>query len=123
MSVSGDRAGVLHGVVDPSLLRDELLSEIFEASAARTPERTAIVFEDRRVSYAELNARADRVARALRKQGVKPGEFVGLWMSRSLDLHVGLLGILKSGAAYIPFDVDAPAERIGECLSEGREAA
>lgn len=118
MSVSGDRAGVLHGVVDPSLLRDELLSEIFEASVVRTPERTAIVFEDRRISYAELNAQADRVARALRRQGVKPGEFVGLWMSRSLDLHVGLLGILKSGAAYIPFDVDAPAERIGECLSD-----
>lgn len=118
MSVSGSRAGVLHGVVDPSLLRDELLSEIFSASAARTPERTAIVFEDRRVSYAELDAQADRVARALRAQGVKPGEFVGLWMARSLDLHVGLLGILKSGAAYIPFDVDAPPERIGECLSD-----
>ena len=110
--------GILAGIVDPSLLRDELLHEIFEASVARAPERTAIVFGQERVSYAELNARADKVARALRARGVAAGDFVGLWMARSLDLHVALLGILKSGAAYIPFDADAPPERIGECLGD-----
>ncbi|MEP9380619.1 Pls/PosA family non-ribosomal peptide synthetase [Aquabacter sp. CN5-332] len=95
-----------------------MLPEIFTASARRTPDHTAIVFGSERITYAELDARADGVARGLRARGVKPGQFVGLWMSRSLDLHVGLLGILKSGAAYIPFDVDAPPERIGECLSD-----
>lgn len=112
----GDAA--LLGAVDRSLIRDELLSEIFAQSARRAPGRIAIVFGDQRITYGELDARADRVARALRKRGVKPGQFVGLWMSRSLDLHVGLLGILKCGAAYIPFDVDAPPERIAECLGD-----
>ena len=109
---------VLRGPVDPSLLRDELLAEIFAASARRRPDHPAIVFEGETVSYAELDARADRVAAALQARGIGRGQFVGLWMTRSLDLHVGLLGILKSGAAYIPFDADAPADRIGECLED-----
>ncbi len=109
---------VLRGPVDPSLLRDELLAEIFTASAMRRPDHPAIVFEGETVTYAELNDRADRVARALHARGIGRGQFVGLWMTRSLDLHVGLLGILKSGAAYIPFDADAPADRIAECLED-----
>lgn len=120
MNVSGVQlpAGVLLGRADHTLVRDELLAEIFAASAVRTPDRTAVIFGEQRITYAELDARADRVARALRARGVGRGQFVGLWMTRSLDLHVGLLGIIKSGAAYIPFDVDAPAERIGECLGD-----
>ena len=117
-AIVGRGAGKLVGAVEPSLLRDELLGEIFEASARRTPDRTAIIFGAERVTYAELDARADKVARALRARGVAAGHFVGLWMSRSLDLHVALLGILKAGAAYIPFDADAPPERIGECLAD-----
>ena len=112
------RPGALRGVADPSLLRDELLPEIFAASAAATPERTAIVFEGRSVSYAELDRRANRVAHALRARGIGRGAFVGLWMARSLDLHVALLGILKSGAAYLPFDADAPADRVAVSLAD-----
>jgi non-ribosomal peptide synthetase-like protein len=117
-AIVGHEAGKLVGLVEPSLLRDELLGEIFEASARRNPAQTAIVFGQERVSYAELDARADKVARALKVRGVKAGSFVGLWMARSLDLHVALLGIVKAGAAYIPFDADAPPERIGECLAD-----
>ncbi|MGO4677548.1 Pls/PosA family non-ribosomal peptide synthetase [Bosea sp. 2YAB26] len=117
-AIVGRGAGKLVGAVEPSLLRDELLGEIFEASVRRTPEHIAIIFGAERVTYAELDARADKVARALRARGVGAGAFVGLWMSRSLDLHVALLGILKAGAAYIPFDADAPPERIGECLAD-----
>ncbi|MEN5082175.1 Pls/PosA family non-ribosomal peptide synthetase [Bosea sp. TWI1241] len=112
------REGCLVGTIDPSLLRDELLNEIFEASAKARPDAVAIVFGTERVSYADLDARADAVARALRARGVAAGSFVGLWMTRSLDLHVALLGILKCGAAYIPFDADAPPDRIGECLED-----
>ncbi|MGQ3075806.1 MAG: AMP-binding protein, partial [Ferrovibrionaceae bacterium] len=108
----------LRGPVDPLLLRDELLAEIFAASARRRPDHPAIVFEGETISYAELDARADRVALALQARGIGRGQFVGLWMTRSADLHVGLLGILKSGAAYIPFDADAPADRIAECLED-----
>lgn len=109
---------ILRGRKDPSLLRDELLPEIVSDSARARPEHIAIVFGGTRITYAELEARADRVARALRARGAGPGRFVGLWMTRSLDLHVALLGILKSGAAYIPFDADAPPDRIGECLTD-----
>ncbi|GLR82403.1 amino acid adenylation domain-containing protein (plasmid) [Azospirillum oryzae] len=108
----------LSGPIDPSLLRDELLSDIPQATAAAHPDRTAIVYEGRRVSYAELDARANRVARGLRSRGIGPGCFVGLWMARSLDLHVALLGILKAGAAYLPFDADAPAERVAVSLTD-----
>lgn len=112
------RKAALQGPRDRSLIRDELLSEIFAASVARAPESTALVAGAERLTYAELDARSNRVAHALRARGAAPGQFVGLWMTRSLDLHVALLGILKSGAAYIPFDADAPPERIGECLAD-----
>nr|WP_274389949.1 Pls/PosA family non-ribosomal peptide synthetase [Azospirillum doebereinerae] len=111
-------APTLAGPVEPSFLCDELLPDIPAATAARTPDRTAILFDGRRVTYAELNARANRVARGLRAQGIGRGCFVGLWMARSLDLHVALLGILKAGAAYLPFDADAPAERVAVSLAD-----
>jgi non-ribosomal peptide synthetase-like protein len=108
----------LFGATDPTLLRDELLPEIFAATAARSAERIAAVCAGDQLSYGELDARANRVAQALTARGIGRGAFVGLWMSRSLDLHVALLGILKAGAAYIPFDTDAPAERVAECLDD-----
>ena len=111
-------AGALQGTVIPALLRDELLPEIFTATAARMPDRTAILFDGQRVSYAELEACANRAANALRARGIGPGSFVGLWMTRSLDLHVALLGILKAGAAYLPFDADAPADRVAVSLAD-----
>jgi len=113
----------LLGADNPSLLRDELLSEIFAASVLRTPHAVAAKFGETALSYGELAARADQVAAALAAKGIGRGAFVGLWMSRSLDLHVALLGILRAGAAYIPFDIDAPAERVGECLGDCAAAA
>ncbi|SMH31088.1 Pls/PosA family non-ribosomal peptide synthetase [Azospirillum agricola] len=111
-------ASMLAGAVEPSFLRDELLPDIPAATAARSPDRTAILFDGRRVSYAELDARANRVANGLRARGIGRGCFVGLWMARSLDLHVALLGVLKAGAAYLPFDADAPAERVAVSLAD-----
>ena len=113
----------LLGLDDPSLLRDELLSEIFAASAKATPQACAATFGETSLSYGELSARANRIAAALAAKGIGRGAFVGLWMSRSLDLHVALLGILRAGAAYIPFDTDAPSERVAECLSDCSAAA
>ncbi|WP_127089976.1 Pls/PosA family non-ribosomal peptide synthetase [Aquabacter cavernae] len=118
IATHADRPGILIGHRDPSLIRDELLPEIFADTVRRTPDKTAIIFGTERVSYAELDARANRVAHTLRARGIGPRDFVGIWMSRSLDLHVALLGILKCGAAYIPFDMDAPPDRIGECLGD-----
>jgi non-ribosomal peptide synthetase-like protein len=112
-----------HADHHPDLLRDELLPEIFAATAGRTPERKAAVFGGQSVTYAEMDAHANRVAQALRAAGIGRGSFVGLWMNRSLDLHVALLGILKSGAAYIPFDIGAPSDRVAACLSDCAAAA
>ena len=109
---------MLRGSALPDLLRDELLSDIFAETAQSVPERTAILFDGCRVSYAELEVRANRVANALRARGYGPGCFVGLWMSRSLDLHVALLGVLKAGAAYLPFDADAPVDRVSVSLAD-----
>ena len=92
--------------------RTSRLHELFEEQVALTPEATAVVFEGRQYSYAELNGRANRLAHYLVKQGVKPETLVGISMERSLEMVVGLLGILKTGAAYVPLDPSYPEERI-----------
>ncbi len=109
---------VLFGPRDHSLIRDETLWEIFSASVQAFPHAAAVTFGGETLTYAQLSARAQAVARALAARGIGRGDFVGLWMSRSLDLHVALLGILASGAAYIPFDTEAPADRVAECLAD-----
>jgi non-ribosomal peptide synthetase-like protein len=113
----------LSGASRPEHLQDELLSELFVASVVRQPHKVAVIGGDRRLSYAELGAAADRVAAGLKARGIGRGAFVGLWMARGLDLHVALLGILRAGAAYIPFDADAPADRVAACLADCHAAA
>ena len=92
--------------------QDRLLHELFEDHAARAPEAVALVFEGARLSYGELNARANRLAHRLRAQGVGPETIVGLCVERSFEMIVGLLGVLKAGGAYLPIDPDYPRERI-----------
>lgn len=92
--------------------RDRCLHELFEAQAERTPAEVAVLFENDRLTYRELNEQANRVARYLREAGVENGELVGLFTARSLRMVVVLLGILKAGAAYVPLDERYPAERL-----------
>ncbi|WP_447040836.1 amino acid adenylation domain-containing protein [Streptomyces sp. DSM 118878] len=96
------------------------LPALFEAQAARTPERVAVVFEDVSLSYAELDARAERLAHLLIDRGVRPGDFVALALPRSADLVVAVLGVLKAGAAYVPVDPAYPADRIRHTLLDCR---
>jgi len=89
-----------------------LLHQLFEAQAERTPGADAVVFEEQKLTYAELNRRAGQLARHLRRLGVGPGALVGLFLDRSLEMVVGLLGVLKAGGAYVPLDPLYPHERL-----------
>ncbi len=109
---------VLLGPHRPELVRDETLGDLFRASAARFADKTALVFGNARLSYQELDAWSDAIAHQLHAAGVQSGDFVGVWWPRGLELHALLLGIMKSGAAYVPLDRDMPAERVATVLAE-----
>ena len=94
------------------------LPELFAAQAARTPEAVAVVYEERRLSYAALEAHANRLAHRLRGLGVGPESVVGLCVERSPEMVIGLMGILKAGGAYLPLDPGYPAERLGAMLCD-----
>jgi amino acid adenylation domain-containing protein len=91
--------------------RDKCLHHLFEAQVKQTPEARALVYEDRQLTYSELNRRANRLANYLRKLGVGPEVLVALCVDRSLEMVVGLLGVLKAGGAYVPVDPTYPKER------------
>ncbi|MCD9877249.1 amino acid adenylation domain-containing protein [Streptomyces sp. NR30] len=97
---------------------DGVLPVLFEEQVERSPEATAVVFEGVELSYGELNARVNRLARLLVEQGAGPERFVAVALPRSLELVVALLAVLKSGAAYVPVDPDYPAERIAFMLKD-----
>src|ERR1700719_2588006 len=98
------------------------LPALFAAQAASTPDAAAVVYEDQRLTYGELNARANRLAHHLRGLGVGPEVLVGVCLERSLELVVGLLGILKAGGAYVPLDPAYPTERLAYMLQDARAA-
>lgn len=97
---------------------ERLIHELFERQVERTPDAIALVFEERSLTYAELNSRANRLARHLISKGVTPEQLVALCLERGLQLVVGVLGVLKSGAAYIPLDPDYPADRLKYMLED-----
>jgi amino acid adenylation domain-containing protein len=136
---------LLEGVVDnpeqklsslPLLTRDELrfladwnatatgdipmssVQQMFEEQVARSPDAIALVDAEHQLTYQELNQRANRLARVLRAKGVQPEVVSGLYIRRSPEMIVGLLGILKAGGAYLPLDPDLPAERLAFLLEE-----
>src|SRR5579862_761396 len=92
--------------------------ELFERQVARTPDAIAVAFGSETLTYAELNVRANRLARWLRQQGTGAESLVGLYVERSLEMVVGLLAILKSGGAYVPIDPAYPKDRIAFVLAD-----
>ena len=103
--------------------RDRLIHELFEERAAHAPEAVAVIYEDMSLTYAELNARANQLARYLVTIGVVPDQRVAICVERSLEMVVGLLGILKAGGAYVPLDPDYPAERLQHMLDDAAPRA
>ena len=98
--------------------RDRCLAELFEAQVERAPEAVAVVCEDRQVSYQELNRRANQLGHYLKRRGVGPEVRVGICMDRSVEMVVGLLGIVKAGGAYVPLDRVYPGERLNYMIRD-----
>ncbi|NLG49316.1 MAG: amino acid adenylation domain-containing protein, partial [Chloroflexi bacterium] len=96
--------------------------ELFEGQAARQPDAVAVEFEGETLTYAELNRRANQLARYLRRLGVGPEVLVGLCVDRSPDAVVGMLGVHKAGGAYVPMDPDYPPERLAYMLADAQAA-
>ncbi len=116
-----EREELLHSfnaTVDDSIQYETSLHGLFEEQVARRPDAVAVTFEGRSLTYRELNGRANQLAHHLKKVGVGPGVFVGLFLDRSFEMVVGLLGVLKAGAAYVPIDPEYPAERVAFMLRD-----
>jgi amino acid adenylation domain-containing protein len=106
--------------VSPNTEPEQLLHELFEEQVQRTPNQIALVLEEEKLTYSELNARASRLAQHLGELGVGPETLVGIFMERSIDIVVAVLGILKAGGAYVPLDIEHPKERLAFMLSDAQ---
>ncbi|MGB6629861.1 MAG: amino acid adenylation domain-containing protein, partial [Terriglobales bacterium] len=98
--------------------RSLCVHQLFELQAKKTPDVIAAAFESEQLSYRDLDRRANQLANYLRSTGVKPGVMVGVFVERSLDMIVALLGVMKAGGAYVPMDPTYPAERISFVLND-----
>src|SRR5262249_5190756 len=96
------------------------LPQLFAAQVARDPAATAAIFEDRRLSYGELDAHSSQLAHHLRALGIGPEVVVGLCLERSLEMLIALLAILKAGGTYLPLDPAYPSERLAFMLGDAR---
>lgn len=100
--------------------KDQCLHQLFEAQVALTPEAIAALFEDKHLTYHELNSRANQLAHYLQKLGVGPETLVGICTERSLDMVVALLAVLKAGGAYVPLDPAYPKDRLAFTLEDAQ---
>ena len=114
---------VLYGPHQPELLCDEILADLLEASARRAPDQPALISGERRLTYRELDEQASLAASRLIDAGIGPGDIVGLWMPRGIDLLVMQAAIAKAGAAWLPVDEDTPVERLLVCMEDAGSPA
>ena len=117
-ALTEQQTGIILGDHRPDLMRDETLADIFRQSALERPAHVALIFEDRSITYAELNIWSDAMASYLSQNGIVPGSKIGVWHKRGMELHVAILGIIKAGAAYVPIDREQPAERVELVMNE-----
>ncbi len=100
--------------------RQKCIHELFEAQVEREPDAIAVVFEDRQLTYRQLNAQANQLANYLKTLGVKAEVLVGICTERSLEMLVGILGVLKAGGAYVPLDPAYPQERLAFMVADAQ---
>ncbi len=118
-----NQLSIVLGADRPDLIKKETLPELFSTSAKEFADKTALIFHEQSLTYAELDQWSDQVALYLAKKGIGRNASVGVWWQRGLELHVIILGIAKSGAAYAPVDREIPAERVEVILQEVGAAA
>ncbi|PFJ11564.1 AMP-binding protein, partial [Bacillus cereus] len=94
------------------------IHELFEEQVKKTPNHIAVVFEEKQLTYEELNKKANKLARTLREKGVAQNSIVAIMVDRSVEMIVGILGVLKAGGAYLPIDPEYPTERIEFMLED-----
>ena len=98
--------------------KEKTIVQLFEEEVENSPDKVAVVFKNEQVTYGELNERANGLAVKLREMGVKPNDFVAMICERSIEMIVGIYGIIKAGGAYVPIDPSYPEERIQYILSD-----
>jgi len=113
---------ILFGAQQGELLREEILADLLEATARRTPDQPALISGTRTLTYRELDQQADLVAARLIEAGVGPGQIVGLWLARGIEQLVLQAGVAKAGAAWLPVDEDTPVDRLQVCLDDAQAA-
>jgi non-ribosomal peptide synthetase-like protein len=117
-SAEETRLAIVRGPSAHQFLRDELLAEIFADTVSRHPFAICLKTCGQSFTYAEVDRLASATARGLARLGVRAGDIIGLWMARSPELLMAQIAIAKTGAAWLPFDADAPVERIAVCLAD-----
>lgn len=108
--------------VEAEYPRDKCIHHLFEMQVEKNPDAIAVVFEEKQLTYRELNGKANGLAHYLRAQGIGPDVLVGICVERSLEMIIGILGILKAGGAYLPIDPSYPKERIIFMIENTRPA-
>ena len=108
--------------------KDKTIYQLFEEQVNKTPANIAVIFEDEKLSYKDLNKKSNQLARLIRakykkqnKKDLKPDSLIGLCVERSLDMIIGILGILKAGGAYVPLDPDYPEDRLEYMIEDSHE--
>lgn len=122
-AVRPDSGAVLHGPRRADLIHDELLCEIFAATVAKSPDSVAMVTSAGTFTYCEIDEKAEALARGMLREGLRPGQVVGLFLPRGHEVLVAQIAVAKVGAAWLPFDADAPADRIAVCLADAAACA
>lgn len=110
----------LYGNVDLECLKNTTICDLFDEQVKKTPENTAVISGDTSLTYRELDDRANCIAAALEAEGVKADSIVGVLVERSIDMVVGILGVLKAGAAYLPLDSEYPQARLAYIIDDSK---
>lgn len=117
------KKSILCGLDMPQLIKEETLANIFSNSVTLHENKAALIFNDIKLSYFQLDNWSNLVANSLINQGLSDGKVIGVWHKRNLELHVAILAIVKAGCTYVPVDYDMPLERVQTVFKEGNVSA